>query len=109
VVLLDPNSESSALLPVSSLFTKYPNVKTPRLIHHDYEERLLIMTDLGSSVVTIDDDWLTHWQEPGPAPLPEDVECIAKDLMFASSANSSSPKCRVFVSPSTSVQLRVSP
>jgi len=73
LVLLDPNSESA--LPVSSLFTKYPNVKTPRLIHHDYEERVLIMTDLGSSVVTID-DWLT--QEP--APLPEDVERIGKDL-----------------------------
>jgi len=73
LVLLDPNSESA--LPVSSLFTKYPNIKTPRLIHHDYEERVLIMTDLGSSVVTID-DWLT--QEP--APLPEDVERIAKDL-----------------------------
>jgi hypothetical protein len=73
LVLLDPNSESA--LPVSSLFTKYPNVKTPRLIHHDYEERVLIMTDLGSSVVTID-DWLT--QEP--APLPEDVERIAMDL-----------------------------
>jgi hypothetical protein len=73
LVLLDPNSEEA--LPVSSLFTKYPKVKTPRLIHHDYEERVLIMTDLGSSVVTID-DWLT--QEP--APLPEDVERIAKDL-----------------------------
>ena len=73
LILLDPNSDSA--LPVSSLFTKYPNVKTPRLIHHDYEERVLIMTDLGSSVVTID-DWLT--QEP--APLPEDVEHIAKDL-----------------------------
>ena len=73
LVLLDPNSKSA--LPVSSLFTKYPNVKTPRLIHHDYEERVLIMTDLGSSVVTID-DWLT--QEP--APLPEDVQRIAKDL-----------------------------
>ena len=73
LVLLDPNSESA--LPVSSLFTKYPNVKTSRLIHHDSENRVLIMTDLGSSVVTID-DWLT--QEP--APLPEDVEHIAKDL-----------------------------
>ena len=73
LVLLDPNSESA--LPVSSLFTKYPNVKTPRLIHHDCKERVLIMTDLGSSVVTLD-DWLT--QEP--APLPEDVEHIAKDL-----------------------------
>ena len=73
LILLDPNSESA--LPVSSLFTKYPNIKTPRLIHHDYEERVLIMTDLGSSVITID-DWLT--QEP--APLPEDVERIAKDL-----------------------------
>ena len=74
LVLLDPDSESA--LPVSSLFTKYPNVKTPRLIHHDYEERVLIMTDLGSSVVTID-DWLTQEK---PAPLPEDVERIAKDL-----------------------------
>ena len=74
LVLLDPNSES-ALPGVSSLFAKYPNVKTPRLIHHDFKERVLIMTDLGSSVVTID-DWLT--QEP--APLPEDVERIAKDL-----------------------------
>jgi hypothetical protein len=73
LVLLYPNSASP--LPVSSLFTKYPNVKTPRLIHHDYEERVLIMTDLGSSVVTID-DWLT--QEPPP--LPEDVERIATDL-----------------------------
>jgi len=73
LVLLDPNSESA--LPVSSLFTKYPNIKTPRLIHHDYEERVLIMADLGSSVVTID-EWLT--QEP--APLPEDVKRIAKDL-----------------------------
>ena len=74
LVLLDPNSDS-ALPGVSSLFAKYPNVKTPRLIHHDFKERVLIMTDLGSSVVTID-DWLT--QEP--APLPEDVERIAKDL-----------------------------
>ena len=73
LILLDPNSESA--LPVSSLFTKYPNIKTPRLIHHDYKERVLIMTDLGSSVVTID-DWLT--QEP--APLLEDVDRIAKDL-----------------------------
>ena len=73
LVLLDPNSDSA--LPASSLFAKYPNVKTPRLIHHDFKERVLIMTDLGSSVVTID-DWLT--QEP--APLPEDVERIAKDL-----------------------------
>ena len=73
LVLLDPNSESA--LPVSSLFKKYPSVKTPRLIHHDYEERVLIMTDLGSSVVTID-DWLT--QEP--APLLEDVERMATDL-----------------------------
>ena len=73
LVLLDPNSESA--LPASSLFAKYPNIKTPRLIHHDFKERVLIMTDLGSSVVTID-DWLT--QEP--APLPEDVERIAKDL-----------------------------
>ena len=75
LVLLDSNSESDSALLVSSLFTKYPNVKIPRLIHHDYEERVLIMTDLGSLVVTID-DWLT--QEP--APLPEDVEHIAKDL-----------------------------
>ena len=74
LVLLDPNSDS-ALPGVSSLFAKYPNVRTPRLIHHDFKERVLIMTDLGSSVVTID-DWLT--QEP--APLPEDVERIAKDL-----------------------------
>ena len=75
LILLDPNSDPAlTLLPVCSLFTKYPNVKTPRLIHHDHEERVLIMTDLGS-VVTID-DWLT--QEP--APLPEDVEHIAKDL-----------------------------
>ena len=73
LVLLDPNSKSA--LPVSSLFAKYPNIRTPRLIHHDCKERVLIMTDLGSSVVTID-DWLT--QEP--APLPEDVERIAKDL-----------------------------
>jgi len=73
LVLLDPDSD--AALPVSSLFTKYPNVKTPRLIHHDYEERVLIMTDLGSSVVTLD-DWLT--QEP--APHSEDVERIARDL-----------------------------
>ena len=73
LVLLDPNSDLA--LPVSSLFTKYPNIKTPRLIHHDYEERVLIMTDLGSSVVTID-DWLT--QEPPP--LAEDVERIATDL-----------------------------
>jgi hypothetical protein len=73
LVLLDPNSESA--LPVSSLFKKYPSIKTPQLIHHDYEERVLIMADLGSSVVTID-DWLT--QEP--APLLEDVERIATDL-----------------------------
>jgi hypothetical protein len=75
LVLLDPNSEESSALPVSSLFTKYPKVKTPRLIHHDSEKRVLIMADLGSSVVTIG-NWLT--QEP--APLPEDVERIAKDL-----------------------------
>ena len=73
LVLLDPISDS--ILPVRSLFEKYPNVKTPRLIYHDYKERVLIMTDLGSSVVTID-DWLT--QEP--APLPEDVKRIAQDL-----------------------------
>ena len=73
LVLLDPNSKSA--LPVSSLFTKYPNVKSPCLIHHDYEERVLIMTDLGSSVVTID-EWLI--QEPPP--LPEDVGRIATDL-----------------------------
>jgi hypothetical protein len=75
LVLLDPNSASP--LPVSSLFTKYTNVKIPRLIHHDYEERVLIMTDLGSSAVTID-EWLA--QEPPQAPLPEDVERIATDL-----------------------------
>ena len=75
LVLLDPNSEPSALPVISSLFTNYPNVKTPRLIHHDFKERVLIMADLGSSVVTID-DWLTR--EP-PPPL-EDVERIAKDL-----------------------------
>ena len=73
LVLLDPKSKSA--LPVSSLFTKYPNVKIPRLIHFDREEHVLIMADLGSSVVKID-DWLT--QEP--APHPEDVERIAKDL-----------------------------
>ena len=73
LVLLDPKSKSA--LPVSSLFTKYPNVKIPQLIHFDGEEHVLIMTDLGSSVVKID-DWLT--QEP--APNPEDVERIAKDL-----------------------------
>ena len=73
LVLLDPNSESA--LPASSLFAKYPNIKTPRLIHHDFKERVLIMTDLGSSVVTID-DWLIQQL----APLPEDVERIAKDL-----------------------------
>ena len=74
LALLDPNSDS-ALPGVSSLFAKYPNVKTPRLIHHDYKERVLIMADLGSSVIEID-DWLT--QEP-PPPL-EEVERIAKDL-----------------------------
>lgn len=73
LVLLDPKSKSA--LPVSSLFTKYPKVKIPRFIHHDNEEHVLIMTDLGSSVVKID-DWLT--QEPPPNP--EDVEHIAKDL-----------------------------
>ena len=71
LVLLDPNSESA--LPVSSLFTKYPNVKTPRLIHHDYKEHVLIMTDLGS-LVTID-EWLAQ-----ELPHPEDVERIATDL-----------------------------
>jgi hypothetical protein len=57
LVLLDPkSSESSSLLPaVIFLFTKYPNIKTPRLIHHDCEESVLIMADLGSSVVTIED------------------------------------------------------
>ena len=73
LVLLDPNSGSP--LPVSSLFKKYPNIITPRLIHHDHEEHVLIMADLGSSVITID-----HWLTQEPAPLPEDVERIAKDL-----------------------------
>jgi hypothetical protein len=73
LVLLNPNSGSP--LSASSLFTKYPNVKIPRLIHHDYEEHVLIMTDLGSSVITID-EWLT--QEPPP--FPEDIERIATDL-----------------------------
>ena len=72
LVLLDPKSKLA--LPVSSLFARHPNVKIPRFIHHDYEKRVLIMTDLGS-VVKID-DWLT--QEP--APNPKDVERIAKDL-----------------------------
>ena len=72
LVLLDPKFDSA--LPVSSLFAKY-NVKIPRFIHHDLEERVLIMTDLGSSVVTMD-EWLT--QEPGSNP--DDVERIAKDL-----------------------------
>ena len=74
LLLLDPNSES-ALTPVSSLFAKYPDIKTPRHIHHDHEERVLIMTDLGSSVITID-EWLTQ----DPPPSSEDVERIAKDL-----------------------------
>ena len=72
LLLLDPRNKSA--LPVSSLFAKHPNIKIPRFIHHDYEKRVLIMTDLGS-VVKID-DWLT--QEP--APNSEDVERIAKDL-----------------------------
>ena len=83
LVLLDLNSESA--IPVSSLFAKYPNVKTPRHIHHDYEERVVIMADLGSSVVTID-DLLT--QEP--APLYEDVELSLK-IWVVSSANSLLP------------------
>ena len=73
LVLLDPNSDSA--LPASSLFVKYPNIITPRFIHHDYEEHVLIMTDLGSSVVAID-EWLTQ----DPPPHPEDVERIATDL-----------------------------
>src|SRR5882757_7416191 len=73
LILLDPKSESP--LPVSSLFTKYPKVKIPRFIHHDYEDHVLIMTDLGSSILTID-NWLTQQ----PAPNPEDVERIATDL-----------------------------
>jgi hypothetical protein len=73
LMLLDPKSESA--LPVSSLFLKYPNIKIPQFIHHDFEERVLIMTDLGSSIVAID-NWLA--QEPGPSP--EDVARIAKDL-----------------------------
>jgi hypothetical protein len=73
LILLDPKSELT--LPVSSLFAKYPNIKIPRLIHHNPEEHVLIMTDLGSLIVKID-DWLT--QEP--APDYEDIERIAKDL-----------------------------
>jgi hypothetical protein len=70
--LLDPKSES--VLAVSSLFKKYPNIKTPRFIHQDFQEHVLIMTDLGS-VITIDD-----WLSQEPAPEPEDIESIAKDL-----------------------------
>ena len=73
LILLDSKSEPT--LPATSLFTKYSNIKTPRFIHHDPEKHVLIMTDLGSSAITID-NWLT--QEP--APNPEDVERIAKDL-----------------------------
>jgi Phosphotransferase enzyme family len=73
LILLDPKYESA--LPVSSLFMKYPNIKIPRFIHHDSEEHLLMMTDLGSSIVQVD-DWLTR----EPAPNPEDIERIAKDL-----------------------------
>ena len=73
LILLDPNSESA--LPVSSLFAKYPNIRIPRLIHYDHEEHVLIITDLGSSIVKID-NWLTQ----DPPPNTEDVERIAKDL-----------------------------
>ena len=72
LVLLDPNSGSP--LSASSLFTKYPNIKIPRFIHHDDEEHVLIMTDLGS-VITID-EWLTQ-ESP---PFSEDIERIATDL-----------------------------
>ena len=105
LVLLDPNSESP--LPASSLFTKYSNVKIPWLIHHDYEEHVLIMTDLGSSVVTID-DWLT--QEPPP--LPEDIERIATDLgrflgeFVIATSNPSVELLSVLQLPSNSALLR---
>ena len=72
LVLLDPNSGSP--LSASSLFTRYPNIKIPRFIHHDDEEHVLIMTDLGS-VITID-EWLTQ-ESP---PFSEDIERIATDL-----------------------------
>lgn len=72
LVLLDPKSEIA--LPVSSLFTKY-NIKIPRLIYHDYEKRVLLIADLGPSVVTVD-----NWLIQDPPPNPEDVERIAKDL-----------------------------
>jgi hypothetical protein len=73
LVLLDPKSESA--LAVSSLFTKYSNIKTPRFIHQDCQKHVLIMTDLGSSVMAIDD-----WLSQEPAPEPEVVERMAKDL-----------------------------
>ena len=73
LILLDPNSESA--LPVSSLFAKYPNIRLPRLIHHDSEEHVIIMTDLGSSIVRVD-NWLTQ----DPPPNTEDIERIARDL-----------------------------
>ncbi|KAF9244441.1 kinase-like domain-containing protein [Melanogaster broomeanus] len=72
LVLLDPLSESP--LPVSSLLTKYPNFKIPRLIHHDIEHSILMMTDLGSSVT------LDAWLAQEPAPQAEEVARIAKDL-----------------------------
>ena len=71
------------LLVSSLLFTKYPNVKTPRFIRYNYKEHVLIsMTDLGPSVVWIGvrvtiDDWLAQELPPLPA---EDVERIATDL-----------------------------
>ncbi|KAF9244450.1 kinase-like domain-containing protein [Melanogaster broomeanus] len=73
LVLLDPSSESP--LPVSSLLTKYPNFKIPRFIHHDTEQNVLMMTDLGSSVMTLD-----VWLAQEPAPQAEEVVRIAKDL-----------------------------
>lgn len=73
LLLLDPMSPSR--LPVSSLLIEYPNFRIPRFIHHDVERSVLMMTDLGTAVVTVD-EWLSR----DPAPTAEEVQRVASDL-----------------------------
>ncbi|KIO03574.1 hypothetical protein M404DRAFT_1001093 [Pisolithus tinctorius Marx 270] len=73
LLLLDPTSPTP--LPVSSLLIKYPNFRIPRFIHHDVESSVLMMTDLGTAVATVD-EWLSR----DPPPTAEEVQRVASDL-----------------------------
>jgi len=72
LALLSPHSKNA--LPLSPLFTKYPSVKIPRLIHHDTENNVLSMTDLGQAQT------LYNWLVREPAPPVQDAEHIATVL-----------------------------